>query len=120
MSDVQVIGHAGPSAHTYGEHVWVVATRHMPMPLHTRVTFSVVVFAHWPSMHSLSGSRLSPMFPHVPSAPPPFFNDEHAWQRPVQALLQHTPSMQLPLTHSLPPPHVAPSIFFGTHALMTQ
>jgi hypothetical protein len=62
-------------------------------------------------MHSLSGSALFVMFPHVPSAPAPFLPAEHAWHKPVQALLQQTPSTQLPLTHSLLPKHEAPSPF---------
>ena len=49
---------------------------------------------------------------HVPTLP--------AWlqesQAPVQAVLQHTPSTQLPLRHSLETVHVAGGDFFATHA----
>src|SRR5262249_30765777 len=53
-------------------------------------------------VHSLSGSVLSAMGPHVPSLPLPFFAAEHAWQILVQGPLQHTPSTQLPVTQSAP------------------
>jgi hypothetical protein len=117
---MHVVGHAGPGLHTYGVHVAVVPTLHAPAPLQTWVTLSVVELAHWPSMHSLSGSALFATNPHVPSPPEPFLTAEHAWHEPVQALLQQTPSTQLPLTHSLLPRHEAPSPFFGTHDVITQ
>lgn len=40
------------------------------------------------------------MAPQVPSTPLPFFAVVHAWQMPVQAELQHTPSTQNPLGQS--------------------
>ncbi len=52
--------------------------------------------------HSLSGSIPARMGPQSPSAPLPFFAAEHARQRPVQALEQHTPSTQEPLPQSAP------------------
>lgn len=60
------------------------------------------------------------MGPQSPSIPPPFFAAEHAWHAPVQALLQQTPSTQLPVVHSLPAVQVAPLVFFGTHVLIKQ
>ena len=39
----------------------------------------------------------------------------HAWHWPEQAALQQTPSVQMPLTHSLPAPHPVASTFFATH-----
>ncbi len=39
---------------------------------------------------------------------------------PVHAALQQTPSAQWPLTHSLPPAHACPFVFFGTHAPAAQ
>lgn len=35
-------------------------------------------------------------------------------QMPLQAVLQHTPSTQLPEAHSTPLPHATPKPFFGT------
>src|SRR6185437_833463 len=49
--------------------------------------------------HSLSGSVPLLMSPQVPSTPLPFLAAVHAWQVPVQAVLQHTPSTQSPLEH---------------------
>ncbi len=39
------------------------------------------------------------MGPQTPSVPPPFFATVHAWQSPPQAVLQQTPSTQLPEAH---------------------
>jgi hypothetical protein len=38
--------------------------------------------------------------PHVPFEPWPFFVAVQAWQDPVQAVSQHTPSTQNPEAHS--------------------
>ena len=43
---------------------------------------------------SLSGSVLSETAPQKPFAPPPFKAFVHAWQAPLQASLQQTPSTQ--------------------------
>jgi hypothetical protein len=48
--------------------------------------------------------------PQVPSAPLPFFVAVQAWQLPVQAVLQQTPSTQLPLRHWLPCEHAWPVV----------
>jgi hypothetical protein len=39
--------------------------------------------------------------PQAPSAPWPFMAAEQAWQRPVHAVLQQTPSTQNPEVHWL-------------------
>jgi hypothetical protein len=44
----------------------------------------------------------------------------HAWHWPPQALLQQTPSTQLPLTHEFDAVHAPPSAIFGTHAPALQ
>jgi hypothetical protein len=66
--------------------------------------------------HSLSGSVPAAIGPHTPFAPPPFFAVLHAWQSPVHALLQHTPSAQKPLAQSDPTEHGPPSPAGTTHA----
>jgi hypothetical protein len=43
-----------------------------------------------------------------------------AWHWPPQALLQQTPSTQLPLTHEFEAVHAPPSAIFGTHAPALQ
>jgi hypothetical protein len=43
-----------------------------------------------------------------------------ASQEPPQAVLQHTPSTQLPLPHWLAPVQVTPLVFFETHAPALQ
>jgi hypothetical protein len=61
-----------------------------------------------PPKHSLSGSRPTAMLPQTPLTPEPFFVAVQAWQRPVHAALQQTPSAQKPLTHSVPSTHASP------------
>ena len=53
---------------------------------------------------------------HVPTVPARL----QALQLAAQAVLQHTPFTQSPLTHSLVATHVAPRTFFGTQALPLQ
>ena len=75
-----------------------------PLPLQTPV------FPHG----GLAGQRLcgsavfSATFAHVPA------ELLHAWQVGQLAVLQHVPSVQLPLPHSLLPPHVMPFAFLAT------
>ena len=71
--------------------------RHEPLPLQTL-----------DPEHSLSGSVPPAMLPHVPSAPLPFLAAVHAWHVPVHAVLQQTPSAQLPLWHSALSVHANP------------
>jgi hypothetical protein len=47
--------------------------------------------------------------PQVPFAP-------QAWHKPSHAVLQHTPSMQKPVSHSLAMLQPPPIGFFGVHA----
>jgi len=56
---------------------------------------------------------------HVPFAAP-VRTFVHAWQVPVQALLQHTPPAQNPLAHWSVPVHAVPSAALGTHAPAEQ
>jgi hypothetical protein len=53
---------------------------------------------------------------HVPTLPATL----QASHAPSQAVLQHTPSTQLPLPHWLAAPHAPPGVFFGTHAPASQ
>jgi hypothetical protein len=53
---------------------------------------------------------------HVPTIPVRL----HASKAPLHAVLQHTPSTQLPLTHSLAAEQVAALGFLGTHAPPAQ
>lgn len=57
--------------------------------------------------HSLSGSLFARTLVHVPSAVP-VFAAEQAWQLPVHALPQHTPSTQCPLPHCTSAEHAPP------------
>ena len=60
------------------------------------------------SAHSLSGSVRTVMAPQVPSGLP-LFAWTHAWQVPLQTVLQQTLSTQLPDKHVPPAAHAAPS-----------
>jgi hypothetical protein len=51
------------------------------------------------------------MFAHVPALPVTL----QAWQVGQLGLPQQTPSTQLPLVHSLPPPQVAPAALRARH-----
>ena len=76
------------------------------MPLHTPF------FPHPvdpSSGHSFCGSRLPMMSPQVPSVPSPFNTAVQASQIPAHAVLQHTPSTQLPLAHCDARVHSAPT-----------
>jgi hypothetical protein len=53
---------------------------------------------------------------HVPTLPATL----QASQELPHAVLQHTPSTQLPLPHWLAAEHVAPLVFLGTHAPALQ
>jgi hypothetical protein len=80
------------------------ATLHPLFPLHP-----VPVLPHAPSGgHWFFGSVPAAIGPHVPSLPWPFRAAVQAWQVPVQAVSQHTPSAQLPLVQSLPALHFFP------------
>ena len=63
--------------------------------------------APW-SLHSSSGSVPILVVPQTPSKPEPFLAALQAWQVPVQADPQHTPSTQYPLPQSLAARQVRP------------
>jgi len=67
-----------------------------PAPLQTPVSAQVDAAdrVHW-----LPGFVPAAALPQMPSAPPPFSAAVHAWQTPLQAVLQHTPSTQKPDWH---------------------
>jgi hypothetical protein len=85
----------------------------LPFPSHELTPVHCTVAA-------VSG-RLMATLPQTPSAPPPFFAAEQARHVPLQVVLQQTPSAQLPLTQSMLPLQVCPSIFLQllapSHAL---
>jgi hypothetical protein len=60
-----------------------------PVPLQKPLRWHVLAAS---AAHSLSGSVPVPIEPHVPSRPLPFLSVVHAWQVPVQAVSQQTPS----------------------------
>ncbi len=66
---------------------------HVPAPLHVVAP-----------MHSFAGSLLAAMFEQVPTDPAL----EHAWQIPLHAALQHTPSTHWVLEHSPAIEHAVP------------
>jgi hypothetical protein len=61
--------------------------------------------------HTLRGLVPASAGVHVPMLP----TCAHVMQLPPQAVLQHTPSTQLPLAHWLAPVHAVPLLSFGTH-----
>ncbi len=67
-------------------------------------------------MHSFSGSLPCTTGPHIPSLPLPFFATVHAWHKPTHAVLQQTPSTQLPDAHCAAIVHVPPFVMGITHA----
>ena len=57
---------------------------------------------------------------HVPSLEAPLLARQVLHALPLQGESQHTPSTQFPTKHSLAPPHITPSDFFGAHLPATQ
>jgi hypothetical protein len=55
------------------------------------------------------------MKPHVPSVPSPFSRFVHAWQMPLHAVSQHTPSTQNPLMHCEAAEHGKPTAWSAMH-----
>jgi hypothetical protein len=90
---------------------------HAPPPLHAPLSPQVDMAD---AVQSPSGFRPAATGPQVPSVPWPFFAAVHARQRPVQALLQHTPSTQKPDWQSAEAEHATPLAAGTTHALPTQ
>jgi hypothetical protein len=119
LSAEQVVAHDVASAQKYGLHELDELTQ-VPEPLHSEpvtVPFAHVVAAQGVLAealtqeleplqvspvaqlrgtveHSLSGSVPAAMLPQVPFAPEPFLAALQAWQVPLHAVLQHTPSTQ--------------------------
>jgi hypothetical protein len=90
------------AAHCVPAATW----RHFPAPSHVpSLPQTFVVVAHW-----LAGVGAAPAATgvQVPVEPVRL----HAWQVPVQAVLQQTPCAQLPEVHSEPAPQVTPFDFF--------
>jgi hypothetical protein len=119
-------GHAAPPpgqvsatshAPAYARHTVPAAyIWHAPAPSHMPLFPQLAAPA---SLQSLSGSVPVVTGAQVPSVPP-VFAAEHAMQVPVHAVLQQTPSTQLPFVHSALAEHVAPSACFGTQAPLEQ
>jgi hypothetical protein len=86
--------------------------RQAPAPLHAPSCPQLVAPS---SSQVASGSMPSRTTPHWPSAPETLFAARHVMQVPVQAVLQHTPSTQLPLLHSFSPAQATPFVFLGEH-----
>jgi hypothetical protein len=76
------------------------AARQLPAPLHTLVP-----------VHEGGSCWKAGVARHVPTLPAML----QAWQVPAHALLQHTPSTQLPLAHSFPAPQVTLLVFLAAH-----
>jgi hypothetical protein len=72
-----------------------------------------------PAAHSASGSVAVVTKAQVPLLAP-VLAAVHAMQVAPQALLQHTPSTQKPLAHSLAAVHAVPLTFLATHWLALQ
>jgi hypothetical protein len=115
---------------------WFAAVQVSPF---TRFTTHVEVWQKYPEAHVASEEQLAghapaePLhtygvhegvpapvtFVHVPSAGAPSAA-VHTSQPPVQAALQHTPSVQYPVTHSVPAEQPVPVGSFGTQLPVTQ
>src|SRR5688572_17385477 len=80
-----------PLMHSPRLHALPLGTLQTPAPSHTSS----------PS-HSSSGSLPTTRSSHTPSSPSPFTAAVQASHTPSQAASQHTPSAQMPLTHSRP------------------
>ena len=93
------------AAHSALGSVLFVALVQAPEPLHTRQ-----------SPQSVSGSVWAAWSVQVPTLPEML----HASQSPPQATLQHTPSVQMPLVHSMEVPQLDPLGFLPVQALPLQ
>ena len=113
LSTVQLDLHA-LAPHANGAQAVVEVARQAPPPLQT-CPFSCVVPLQMRPGHSRSGSLPSAIAPQTPSPPIPFFKPEHAWQLPVHAVVQQTPSAQNPSLHSCASEHAVPAIFCVVH-----
>jgi hypothetical protein len=83
-----------------------------PPPLQAPVLPHGGLAAHWPG----GAVTPAPMLAHIPGLPARL----HARHVPQLAALQQTPSTQLALVHSRPPPHASPSPCLATQLLPLQ
>lgn len=137
---VQLVRHA-VSPHAYGAHGTSLVAGQVPIP--SQVAGRVAVpFIHAAARHDVvlggytQAVRLVPLQlpPHDVPAPvhaariprgtpvaavhvPTLPSRLHASHCPLQPVLQHTPSTQLPLLHSRVAEHVPPLGRFGTHCI---
>jgi hypothetical protein len=83
------------------------------------------LYPHAPALHRTAqgpvgqipcGSAIPVTGEQVPTVPVRLQD----WQAPVHATLQHTPSTQFPLRHSVPAEHDAPLVFSPTHTPPTH
>lgn len=100
-----------PPVHEAVPHVVLAGQSAQAPPVHVPVVPHDVeaVVAHEPWGLVPSGALL-----HVPSAPT-LSAAVHAWQLPVHAVLQQTPSAQNPLVHWLTPEHAMPLACLALH-----
>jgi len=108
-----------PSAQLPDWH-WVPAAqaslrflKQAPLPLQWSVSPKM------PSVHSPSGSLLAVTLAQVPVVPPVLALVQ-AWQVPVQAELQQTPSAHLPDWHSVPAAQAVPLDSLGRQLLVVR
>jgi hypothetical protein len=133
--------------HDLGEHEAVVPATHAPAPLQVEALVWVLPLHDWARQTVPEAQSWHAPLWHVPSVPqvaaavamhtprgsavpfvavlqvpftPPVRSAEQAWQAPVQATLQQTPSTQKPLVHWLLPVHVAPFAPLATHVTPKQ
>ena len=93
LSVAHVVLHA-PVPHKNGTHDETVGAAHAPVVVQPFVVLNVVP-VHVVG-HSPCGSVRTATLPQVPSAPEPFAAALHAWQMPLHAVAQQTPSAQKP------------------------
>ena len=139
-STAQVVRQTGPAvSHLYAPHDVAAPALHTPAPLHMDAAVAVAP-VHAAATQTVLAPQLrhapppsqTPSLPHVDCAVaehmprglvplpagvhvPMLPTCAQVLQAPVQAVLQHTPSTQLPLAHTLPVVHAVPFVSFGTH-----
>ena len=117
-------------------HSCVEDTEQLPLPLQKAVGWNVVPVQNGAAQPMLAGACVHAPAVHVPVLPQggltahkpcgsaaPFETVAHvplplmlqAWHVPHDEVVQHAPSTQLPVPHSLPAPQVAPAAFLATH-----
>jgi hypothetical protein len=105
------------STHAGGAHTVPLGyLRHAPPPSHVP---SSLQLAGASALQSPCGSAPFDALPQVPSTPP-LLAAEHAWQTPLHAELQQTPSTQKPDWHWSAIVHAWPLGACATHAPLEQ